>query len=52
MYVALSQLLNLWDLEEQRGRGFKVIRRREGKKPLSRGTFMERYEKITQRVDH
>ena len=33
MYVAFSQLLYLWDLEEQRGRGFNVIIRREGEKP-------------------
>ena len=29
MYAALSYLLYLWDLEEQRGRGFKVIVGRE-----------------------
>ena len=30
MYVALSQFLYLWELEEQRGRGLKVIISREG----------------------
>ena len=29
MYAALSKGLYLWDLEEQRGRGFKVIVWRE-----------------------
>ena len=28
-----------WDLEEQRGRGFKVIIRRKEEKPQTRGTF-------------
>ena len=52
MCVALPQLLYLWDLEEQRGRGFKVIIRREGEKPQTRGTFMGRHKKTTQGVDH
>ena len=45
MYAALSQLLYLWDLEEQRGRGVKVIvwREAEGGKPQNQmgggGTF-------------
>ena len=33
MYVALSWLLCLWDLEEQRGRGYKFIIRREEETP-------------------
>ena len=52
MYVALSYLLYLWDLEEQRGRGFKAIKRREEKKPQIRGTFMGRHKKTTLEVDH
>ena len=32
MYVALSQLLQFWNLDEQRDKGFKVIIRREGEK--------------------
>ena len=31
MYAALQYLLYLWDLEEQRGRGFKLIVWREAK---------------------
>ena len=31
MYAALSWLLYLWDLQGQRGRGFKVIVWREAK---------------------
>ena len=36
-------------MEEQRGRGLKVIIRREGKKPQTRGTFMGRHKKTTHR---
>ena len=49
MYVALSQLLYLWDLDGQRGTQgfFKVIIRREGEKPqTSTGTFMGRHKKL------
>ena len=42
---------DLWDLEEQRGRGFKFIIRREGEKSLT-GTFMGRHKKTAQGVDH
>ena len=52
MYLALSYLLYLWDLEEQRGRGFKAIKQREEKKPQIRGTFMGRHKKTTLEVDH
>ena len=31
---------------------FKVIIRKEGEKPQTRGTFMGRHEKTTQGVDH
>ena len=41
IYVALSYLLYLWDLEEQRGKGFRVIIRREGEKPQRRKVLME-----------
>ena len=40
MYVFLSKWLYLWDLEEQRGREFKVIMRREGENPQTKGTFI------------
>ena len=33
MYVVFSQLLYLWGLEKQRGRGFILIMQREGEKP-------------------
>ena len=39
MYVALSLFLYLWDLEEQWGKGFKVIIWMEGEK-LQRGEFL------------
>ena len=54
MYVALSQLLHMWDLEEQRDTkgGVKVIIRREGEKPQARETFMGRHKKITQGGNH
>ena len=51
MYVTLSQLLYLWDLEERQG-FFKVIMRRKGEKPQTKGTFMERYKKTTKGIDH
>ena len=37
MYVALLLLLYLWDLEEQRGKGFKVIIWREEEKGHKEG---------------
>ena len=53
IFVTLSYLLYLWDLEEQRGSGFKfIIIQREGGKPQTRGTFMGRLKKATQGVDH
>ena len=40
MYVAWSQLLFLWDLEEQRGKEFKVMILREtGGESQKRGTI-------------
>ena len=35
----------MWDLEKQRGRGFKVIIRREGEKPQTIGTFIGCHKK-------
>ena len=53
MFVTLPYLLYLWDLEEQRGSGFKVIiTQREGGKSQTRGAFMGCLKKTTQGVDH
>ena len=52
MHVALSKLLYLWDLEEQRVRGFKVIIWREGEKPQTRETFTGAHKKTNQGGDH
>ena len=52
MYVAFSQLLYLWDLEEQRGRGFNVIIRREGEKPQKEELFMGSHKKTSLGADH
>ena len=45
---------NLWDLEEQRGRGvLNLSYGGIGEKPQTRGTFMGCHKKkITQGVDH
>ena len=52
MYAALSQLLYLWDLEEQRGSAQKVIIQREGEKPQTAEILTGHYKKTTQGVDH
>ena len=56
MCVALSWLLYLWDLEEQRGKVFLKLsyadwREVEKSQETSRGTFMGRHKKTTQGVD-
>ena len=44
-----SCYIYLLDLEEQRGRGFKVVIWREGKRPQTRGTLMGRHKKTSHR---
>ena len=46
VYVAFSLLLYLRYLEEQRGRGFKVIMKSEGEKLQTKGPFMECHKKL------
>ena len=52
IYVALSQLLYMQDVEKQRGSGLKLSYGGKGEKPQTRGTFMGCREKTTHGVDY
>ena len=53
MYVALSQSLNLWDVEEQRGRGFlKLSYGGNGKSHKEEELLWDAKKKTIQGVDH